>query len=174
MKVIDFEASQPMKESEIQKLQRTLEIFHFVRDEVHTIGEAFLLTRENQDELANRVMADRFMVEDVVLALLHQTAPIFSEFMEQGFWTLGREAPRFGTPWSTLSFYDIGEQVELLVRCGGSFVDDEDPPKWVSCPMISTKNMSYGELSAVAAKSKAMDIWWRLGKSSVEGKLVFR
>lgn len=174
MKVIDFEASQPMKESEIRRLQRTLEIFHAVRDEVHTIGRAFLLTRENQDELANRVMADRFMIEDVVLVLLNQTAPIFSEFMGQGFWTLGRKVPRFGTPWGDLSFYNLGERVELLVRCGGSFVDDEDPPKWVRCPMISTKNVSYEELAALAANSRAMDIWWKLGKSTVEGKLVFR
>jgi hypothetical protein len=174
MKVVDFEASQPVSETEIRMLQRTLGIFRSLKDEVQTIGGAALLTRESQDKLSNKVLADRFMIEDVVLALLNQATPIFSEYLDQGFWTLGRETPRHGTPWGGLGFYDMGERVELLVRCGGSFVDEEDPPKWISCPIIATKYLSYREFTALAAKSRSMDIWWKLAKSTVEGKIVFQ
>lgn len=174
MKVIDFVASQPAEDSAKEKLKHTLEVFRSVADKVKTVGASVFITRETQDRLADEVGADRFMVEDVVSTLIQQTPPIFTEFIGGGFWTLGRHAPRWGTPWGGLIFYDARKSVELLVRYGGSFIDEDDPPQWINCPLMSPECAPYRDLAAWSVNCRALDIWWNLSPNAVAGKLVFR
>jgi hypothetical protein len=172
MRVVDFVAALPTGHLELQKLRHTLGVFRLVENEIRTAG-GLPLTREDQDELADKIGADRFMVEDMVTAFLDQKPTIFKEFIGQGFWTFGRRTPRYGTPWSNLVFYDPRASVELLVRYDGSFIDEEEPPSWIICHMISTGSVPYEALAALAADCGSLDIWWKLDDRNVSGKLVF-
>lgn len=172
MKVVDFVAALPMGHLDLQRLRRTLEVFRLVENEIRNAG-VLPLTREDQDELAKRIGTDRFMVEDMATALFAQDASIFKEFIGEGFWTFGRRSPRYGIPWGNLVFFDSIGSVQLLVRYEGSFIDEEDPPSWIICPIISTGSASYGSLAALAADCGSLDIWWKLDQRNVSGKLVF-
>jgi hypothetical protein len=174
MKVIEFEAVKPASDSELEKLQLTLKLFDTIRKKVMNLDKSPVLTREAQEDIATEFGSDRFMVEDIIGVLLDQTSPIFPEYRASGFWTFGRQTPRFGTPWGTLVFDDTRKTIELMVRYGGSFEDDEDPPLWLTCQILSTEGASYDELDTLSKQCKVLDIWWHLRDSNLAGKLVFR
>jgi hypothetical protein len=89
MDVMDFVASLPETTTGIQKLRHTLELFGTVRKKILSANPLTCTARGYQETLAAELEADRFMVEDVTRALLKQTSPIFPEYVESGFWTLG-------------------------------------------------------------------------------------
>ena len=174
-KVVDFVASQPARNSDVVKLQHAIESFDSVRRRVKSAENLFFCKTENQVLLAHEIGVDSFMVEDVVGALFDgEISEEFADFIDHGFWTCGRQVPRFGIPWGNLVFYDESKTVELLVRHGGSFlVEDEDPLLWIRCPVVSTGNTSYESLAELSADCKVLDMWWRLESNSIAGKLVF-
>jgi hypothetical protein len=174
VKIIEFEANRPANNSDFEKLKRTMKSFNGVREKVVSAYESLPLSHEAQEEIANEFESDRFAVEDVITVVLEQASPVFPEYRAKGFWTFGRQSPRFGTPWGTLLFDDIHKTIELMIRYGGSFEDDEDTPLWLRCPILSTGGASYDELCALAANCKALDIWWYLEDGKVSGKLVFQ
>lgn len=174
MEVVDFVASLPETPQGVQKLRRTLELFDSVRERIVSTDMSTWVTREQQDNLATELGADRFMVEDLARAIHKQTSPIFTDYVEHGFWTLGRQSPRFGTPWGGLTFNDINKSIDLLVRYDGSFEDEEDPSLWMSCPVTSVEGASYKKLSAIAATCNNLDLWWKVSGNQIVGKIVFR
>src|ERR1051325_133767 len=123
MKVVDFVAAPPAGNSDVFKLQHTFESFNSVRKKVRYADKRYLCSTENQDKLAHELGVDRFMVEDVIDVLLDREISLdFADFIDRGFWTRGRQVPRFGIPWGSIVFYDVARNVELLVRHAGSFV----------------------------------------------------
>lgn len=176
LRVVDFVAAMPTTNSEVVKLRNILGSFDSLRRRVRSAEKLFLCNTENQDRLAEEQGVDRFMVEDLIAVLLDpETSLDFADFIDQGFWTRGRYLPRFGIPWGSVVFCDANRSVELLVRHAGSFaVEDEDPPQWITCPVVSTGDMSYENLTKLVLNFGTIDIWWKLGTNNIAGKLVFR
>ena len=105
---------------------------------------------------------DRYTVEDIQRATRESLAPE-PGLLTNGYWTLGRTAPRHGTPWASLTLDERSGAVYFRLRIAGTFDEDDDPPRWVAC-LVNNGDHEAGE---VLMNARLTDFWW-----TVEGAVL--
>lgn len=171
MKIIEFNAEWPKQEEALALVRQTIELFNKVRAQMIHAPE--LATIDDIHAMVEEVGADKFMVEDII-SVRGGVAPAISEWIERGFWTLGRHHPRFGIPWGGFTFDEEHDEAALLVRCGGTFDDEEDPPLWVSCRLTNLTRADIESMSRSTFEAHTLDLWLLPNAENIAGQLLAR
>jgi hypothetical protein len=157
------------EDQEVQSLLRgTLDRFTRAKAYLRRLSGVTMSDSE-KEKVAGKFGVDKFLIDDISSVGNGSVGPPINIDTSAAFWTLGRSSPRWGMPWASLTLRDHG-QCDLGIRWGGSFEDDEDPPKMVRVS-IAFENPLPNDIEQLLFSSR-IDLWMQMEGSLLRGVLV--
>ena len=164
MSKITFSGKLPDTAQGRDLFRKTVERFNQIK--TYLLESSPLPREQKLEELAEKFGVDSFMVDDAVRVVRGDIEPQLDVHSPRVFWSLGRKVPRHGMPWASLVL-DESDNCSLGIRWGGSFDDEEDPPRWVLCRLsIAAPNLSRDLFGAAT-----IDVWLTVAEDQLEGTL---
>jgi hypothetical protein len=170
MTAVPFIGTPPNDEAALIAVRATFGRFDRVKNNLLNVDLKHFSQLE-KDKLAEGCEVDRFLVDDIIDVLDGSVKAFLDPRASGVFWTFGRQSPRWGMPWASITLDGTGA-CYLNIRWGGTFDDVEDPPKTVRCNVVLDSMPDGSNIEDLLFSSEELDCWVRLEDSSLNGFLV--